>query len=195
MAIFSLNPYKPIALGIGIAIILVLVTIIPVGQRTVSPLENISSLPLPTKDGVTTITESLAHADIQLKEPVLAKKLMLQIDFIPQDSKNLAVGIRENSFWYSYTPLIFFETSHDALSPQEIHHARVEIPLTDKLADRNQTLDMLLFTNVPVDPAKAVATTTQWQLIHIQATTAYTWPNMAELKDFMRSLLMQERVI
>ncbi|MBI3255387.1 MAG: hypothetical protein HYZ63_00265 [Candidatus Andersenbacteria bacterium] len=204
---FWRNPFSVVVPGIGIAVLLTMATILPAGQRTISPLENISSLPFPTAarrslapsgpaQGAITITEALAHTDIRLQEPVAAKKIVLQITFIPYESKNLAVGIRENSFWYSYTPVPFFEAGMTNLSSQEVHHATVEIPLTDKLADRNQTLDMLFFTNTPVDPGSiGTADHTYWQLVDLQVTTAYGLPSVNEWKDFIRSLLHRERVV
>lgn len=188
-----------VIIGICLTILIFTATILPTGKRSTTTIENIASIAFPVTPQGTAITEALAHTNIQLKEPVFAKKAIVTVTYIPHSTKQLALGIRENSFWYSYMPIPFFEAQAGAGSDTAIKKAVIEIPLTDKLADTDQTIDMLFIANGPIDPtllaAQPTQDTTYWQLVDLQVTVAHSIPSTAEFKDFVRSILSRERVI
>lgn len=150
------------------------------GERTVSPLENIHGLPYPAAR----ITEKLAHADIYLREPVLAHQLNLTITFNPRALNQLSVGIRENEFWLSYRPTLLFNSTHDPLGHTVTRS--ISIPLSDKFAEKDRSLDLMFFAD---------GSTIDWELINLQTNVTRVRPTGPELKDYLRSIIKRERAL
>lgn len=155
-------------------------SLLKTGERTVAPLENIHGIPYPTQNDAQLITEKLAHADIFLTEPVLAKNLNLTISFEPGNLKQLGVGVRENEFWLSYTPV--------PLYPNINQTQTITIPLTDKLQEKDRSLDLMFF-------AEAKNKQPQWEVVSVKATTKHVMPTKAQLKDYLRSIIKKERAL
>src|SRR3989344_7113493 len=87
-----------LALGGLLAVVLFLGPVANSGTRDIGVIENIHGMPFtPTQsppyqvgeDEGVLVTEKLAHADIYLKEPVLAKELTLRITFDPKNLESL----------------------------------------------------------------------------------------------------------
>lgn len=186
-----------ILLGVCLTILILLPSLVRTGMRETTPLESITSVPMPTRANSVVITEPLAHTNVLLHQPVFAKELVLTITFIPKDVENLAVGVRENSFWLSYQPITFYGRQSE--NSQTIHEQTVRIPLTDKLADRDQSLDVIFFTNSPVDIDSFIQDPTQsqvnWELVSLTAEVTHTSPTWAQTKDFIKSVIYRERVL
>lgn len=181
---------------IGVACLLAaLVYLLPVGlqgKRNVGSVESISGFPFVGEDGVARINEPLAHADIYLKEPVLAKRLMLAITFNPGNASEIGVGVRENGFWLSYNPVLIWDDS----LPRVDQTRFIEIPLTDKFQEPDRSIDLMLFAQT--DEGQDTTTinknsTINWELITISAATKSQAPTIAQLKDYVRSVFKRER--
>ena len=134
------------------------------GERTVTPLENIHGIPFAAQNNVQVITEELAHADIFLTEPVLAKNLTLKISFRPGNLQRLSVGVRENDFWFSYTPIPLYPSSSASWRTTQT----IVVPLTDKLQEKDRSLDLMFF-------AEAKSREVQWELVSLTATTSLSY--------------------
>lgn len=163
------------------------------GTRAVGPWENIDGIPFPQQNGVVVVTEKLAHADVYLKEPLLAKNLSLEITFVPHALTQLAVGIRENSFWLSYPRIVIYERGTSSDTPIT---TTVSIPLTDKIKDRDGSVDLMFFatsSNSTASEDEGTADPTLWHLYNLTARTTPAWPTLAQAKDFARSTLTREK--
>lgn len=170
---------------------------LPGGPRAVGALENIHGIPFPPADGAVIVTEKLAHADIYLTEPVLAKKLALTITFSPLALDRLEVGIRDNAFWLSYPKYTIYQKDLPTNNYQ-LQTRSVTIPLTDKLRDKDGSIDLMFFATYPGSTAsedEGLADATLWQLHTLNAHTSYEWPAAAATKDFIRSLVRREKPI
>jgi len=164
--------------------------------KQLGPLENIKGIPFPQRDNLTLITEQMAHADVYLNESVLAKQLRLSITFTPLDSASISVGLRENPFWLSYDKKPIYDSTSSNDPAQQIK-SEVVIPLTDKLPDRDGSLDLMIFTN---EPNLALADTpdqdkTFWLLHNIKAEVEYVRPSLPEIKNFILSNIKREKPI
>lgn len=183
-----------IALG-GLA--LVLIAYLLPRQAANGSLENIQGIPYPPSGQGVTILEPLAHMDVHVRN-VLARQLILTFTFIPENETQLSVGVRENSFWLSYNRHIFYEASSDGLPTTQARQVSVTFPLTDKLLDQDDTVDIMFFAGN--DDAIALSQTTtsshvRWEISDMYATTAITWPSAGQIKDYLRAILTQERPI
>lgn len=155
-------------------------SLLPHGQRDITLLENIHGIPFPTQKNAQIITEELAHADILLREPVLAKNLILNIIFRSGNLERLGVGVRENEFWLSYTPI--------ALYPNPNLTQTITIPLTDKLQEKDRSLDIMFF-------AEAKNNSPRWELVNLTATSELTTLTTVQLKNYLRSVIYKERAL
>jgi hypothetical protein len=167
------------------------------GPQDTGTLENIDGIPYPERDGVVTVTEKLAHADIYLKEPALAKDLVLSVTFTPYDTTRLEVGIRENSFWLSYPRQVIYQAKDTPRQdePESITHT-VTIPLTDKLTDSDGSVDLMFFAenkHSTRSEDEGIDDATLWRLDDMAATTVLAKPSPAALKDYVRSILTREK--
>lgn len=153
------------------------------GERSHGVVENISGIPFPeTPDHSILITEELAHTDIHLTEPVFAKNLTLQITFKPGNLNNLAVGIREDSFWLSYGSKQQIFSGSDQAST-------LVIPLTDKFQDTDRSLDVMFFATAQGNEQP------KWELQNLSAKVEYAHPSWTEFKKYARSILKRERAL
>ncbi|MBI1833817.1 MAG: hypothetical protein HYR90_03235 [Candidatus Andersenbacteria bacterium] len=161
------------------------------GPREVSALESIAGIPYPRLDDSVQISEKLAHADIYLREPVFMKELELTIRFHPGNTKNLTVGVRENDFWLSYPPVVLW-TAGNAHEWQE---RTITVPLTNKFQETDRSIDLMFFaeTDTPTDIDAGINQTASWEVRELSARVRYTWPTIAETKDYIRSVLRRER--
>lgn len=184
-----LTPFLPyIVVAFPITIGIYAASLLPAGTRPVSLIENIHGIPYPERRienmSVRVITEDLAHADIALQEPVFGKQLVLTITYRPVNLTSLSVGVREDSFWLSYGSRQPVPAARDSVQTET-----VTIPLTDKLQERDRSIDVMFFAEAPAgqDP--------QWQLYAIEARTEYDWPTSRELRNYLRSIIKRERAL
>lgn len=165
------------------------------GQRVMGTLESIHGIPFPQTASGVEITEALAHADIFLQEPVVGKKLTLTISFEPKDLKKLSLGIRDNSFWLSYTPITIYDASVDQKS---VITKKITIPLTDKLQDTNGSVDLMFFADDAKETNNIDQSTqdkTLWYVHSLTANVKPVLPTKAELKDYSKSIIYQEKAL
>ena len=187
------------------AIIIVLITLAIVGTvllsrgpRAVGTVENIEGIPFPSADDKILITEKLAHADIYLQESVFAKQLKLTITFIPLNTKKLEVGIRENSFWLSYVKQELYRKPARATSEDKSITKTVTIPLTDKLADKDGSIDLMFFASnrrSTTEENEGINDTTLWYLQKITADIVPVLPTIPATKDYLRSIVKREKAL
>lgn len=163
----------------------------------IGPLANIHGIPFPVGEGLAlVITEKLAHADIYLKQPTLARQLILTITFTPHVTALLEVGIRENPFWLSYPKYVLYEKKSDTSAVSSPITKTVSIPLTDKIVDQGRSVDLMFFASSPGSKAtenEGALDTTYWQLHDIAAQVEFYQPSQAELKDYLKSVLTREK--
>lgn len=172
-------------------------SVLPYGQRAVSHIENIQGVPYPVEGDLITVVEALAHFDVYLREPVIAKKLHLTFDFIPFAVTQLGVGVRENSFWLSYEPQLFYQAGSSDKSTTTLHSVSLTIPLSDKIQERDRSIDVM-FMAAPANLlplADPLTDTTYWQIKNLQATVEYDRPSLSAWRDFIRSIVRRERVL
>lgn len=167
-------------------------------SATLGRLENIHGIPFPTEQGSVVVTEKLAHADIYLMRPPIARAATLTLTYTPLNERELAVGIRENSFWLSYPKNTVHPASTPVTAAPASHQQRTHtlaIPLTDKLPDRDGSLDMMFFApGTTNDPDEGAAAATRWQLHEVRVTTYPALPTLAQLKDALHRLVTREQV-
>lgn len=170
------------------------------GEVEIGRVETIHGLPYSHQWGATHVDEPLAHADIYLNQPVFAQELILSFEFTPVNISSLAVGVRENEFWLSYPRVILYrrpELPRPKLPlattfPKVVDRSAgfgpirqtVTIPLTDKLQEIDQSLDLMLF---------AEGEQPEWELVNISATVKHVRPSYAQFKDYARAILTRER--
>jgi hypothetical protein len=159
----------------------------------IGSIENTQGIPYPIKEESTHIYEPLAHADIYLNQPVLAKKLLATITFVPINTTSLSIGIRENPFWLSYS----WENLYNGPASLRPVTKTIALPLTDKLQEKDASLDlMFLAKNTDTaDPESTVSSTIQWELRSLTVQSAWDKPTGGELKDWLRSIIRRERAL
>ena len=166
------------------------------GPKTHGQLENIDGIPFSSDAAGTIVTEPLAHTDIYLQGPVLMKDLVVQFEFKPEQEAVLGFGIRENDFWLSYAPQIFYQADKGVLAPTGWQRASVRVPLTDTLSDSDASVDAMFFAG-PGSPETILATRlhtqTLWHIRNLDVHTEFTLPSRTQLKDYLKSLLYRER--
>lgn len=161
------------------------VSLLPIGPRSTGPIENTQGIPYPRLQDKIIVTEELAHADVYLREPVLGKNLVLEIDFTPVNITSLAVGVREDSFWLSYgSRQEIYPTPTEGVST-----VSVEIPLTDKLQEADRSLDLMFFAQAPDGQEP------QWELHDLKIRTSYAPITYTEFRNYLGSLINRERAL
>lgn len=191
------------ALAAGMVVIMVLVGMWIFSTRsiTLGRLENIHGIPFPVIANEVHITEKLAHADIFPSSPILAKQLRLTLTFRPKTTDRLYVGVRENAFWLSYSWQLVFDrtgqpTTNQPTKPDAILTQTITIPLTDKLSDRDGSLDLMFLAGAPeqvIPPDEGINDATDWQVVDWQADIAIVQPSLAEIRNYLVSRLKRER--
>ena len=203
--------FSYVAAALLVTLVIFGISLLPTGSREVTALENIDGVPFPHVDGIQQISEQLAHADLYLNQPGLAKDLELTITFEPHDLEALYVGVRDSAFWLSYEPIEIYRRNHGSSESQEV---TVTIPLTDKLQDRDQSLDLIFFAvpvttpgvvtggkiNIPAIEAwlpSRLNDDTYWELQGLSAEVKTTWPTGSDgawqVADWLFSILRRER--
>ncbi len=165
---------------------------------TLSAIENIDGIPFPTVATTTVISEKLAHSDIYLGQPVAFRNLKLHLAFDPQNLEKLEVGARENSFWLSYPKYTLYDRDSEPASPGTVMTKDITIPLTDKLQDKDQSVDLMFFAtskNSQATEDEKEHDTAGFLLYAIQADSTWTQPSYTELKDYIRSIVYRERAL
>jgi len=181
--------------GTVLTVVLFMASLWPSGLRESSRLETIQGIHYPVREGKTIILEPLAHFDVWLQEPVLAKRLLVTLQFVPLHTRQLAIGVRDNDFWLSYPRTVFWNaTGEEAVT--EVQTATVMLPLTGALQDRDRSIDVMLFADGETDDsfvATPIETTTQWEVEKLTVEVVWAWPTVSELKDYITSVLKRER--
>ena len=203
--------FSYVAAALLVTLVIFGISLLPAGSREISTLENIDGVPFPHVDEIQQISEQLAHADLYLNQPGLAKELQLNISFVPHDLEALYVGVRDSAFWLSYEPIQIYSRSDNSTEPRDV---AVSIPLTDKLQDRDQSLDVMFFA-VPVTTPGVVTDSeisipaieawlpdrvndeTYWELHGLSAEVKTKWPTGTDgawqVGDWLFSILRRER--
>lgn len=161
---------------------------------SVGQLENINGLPFPASGHTNLITEKLAHADLYFARSPIARQAHIAVTFTPLKTQLLTLGIRENSFWLSY-PWQTIYTANEASAEQRT--VTITIPLTDKLPDTNNSLDLMFLAGPPAalqQPDERAQDTTLWLLQDLSVQTVPATPTLPQLKDAVRRLLTREPV-
>ena len=168
-------------------------SLLPRGARDTTALTNVHGIAYEQINQEFLVTQALAHLDVLLHEPVALKELRLSFQFHPQQIETLAVGVRDNSFWLSYQPVVFYDAA--VANNQSTQTATVTIPLTDKLQDADRSIDVMFIANGETEASLQDETrdTTLWSISHIQAEVAYAWPNLPQARDYIRSVIVRER--
>lgn len=171
----------------------VVINLLPQGQRVATALTNIHGVAFPLVNQEVVVTQALAHLDVQLQEPVLFKALQLSFTYRPATTQTLAVGVRENDFWLSYRPTIFYDAAHT--TDETLRTASVTIPLTDKLQDVDRSIDIMFIANQQTTTSlpDETADTTLWYVRDITARVVYARPAVAMVRDYLRSIIYRER--
>lgn len=179
--------------AVGIVVLGYLIALLPVGQREVATLTNAQGMPFAQTEAGYQISQALAHFDVYLREPVLLKELQLSFEYLPLESTSLAVGVRENDFWLSYTPTIFYGAGQ--VSRSEFQSASVTIPLTDKLQATDRSIDVMFFANEQREESllHEPGDSTLWYIRDVHAEVHYAWPTKSAFKDYVRAVIARER--
>lgn len=184
------------ALAAGILFVIYLASLLPQGARQLGAITNIRGIPYPETPQGAQISQTLAHADLYLKEPVLGKRLTLSFSYSPLTSDTLAVGVRENDFWLSYTPVLFYQRNDDE-SGTEWRAASVSIPLTDKLQEPDRSIDVMFIANGNPEAYlnQELDDDTLWYLRDVQTQVSYHRPSRTQVQDYLRAILKRERAL
>ena len=171
----------------GVAtLVLYSASLVPAGQREISALETIRSIPYPVVEGRIQIDEPLAHADVYLQQPLFAQELIITVSFVPTTINELAVGVRENSFWLSYPKYTIYSLEKLPTTTYELQTETVTIPLTDKLQEVDQSIDLMFFAEGE-DPA--------WELVSLTTSVQHAVPTWTQFKDYARAIVYRERAL
>lgn len=161
----------------------------------ISAIENIDGIPFPTNKD-TIITEKLAHADIYIENSPFARALKITTTFKPLNTTSLFVGIRENSFWLSYPKHQICCSQEQVDRGNTATTTTVTIPITDKLLDTNDSLDLMYFSANADSSNKedeGIYDKTLWVLEDIQIISSPATPTRLQIKDYIISKLTFER--
>lgn len=183
-----MNHYKdvlyPLLLGIAIVLVVFIAPVLFSGDRRIGVLETIHGIPFAVDNATTHIEEDLAHADIFLKEPLIAKKLMLTISFDPKKTQSIEVGVREGGFWLGYAKKVVYQQGKDKLGFQA---KEIQFPLTTMFQDKDRSIDVMFFSKSQ--------TPISWDIHAIRAETKLTDPSFPDVKEYIKSILKRERAL
>lgn len=162
-----------------------------------SPLTNTAGVTYPATRNSTVISEQLAHTDVYLGRSVFGQDLLLTVRFTPLETESLAVGVRENSFWLSYTPQIFYQAGE--VQNKDVPTTRtIRLPLTDKIQEPDQSIDVMFFANTAgqaTAPDRRGHDTTTWSVHELSTTLESHVPSGSAIRDYVRSFLTRERAL
>lgn len=202
MSFFKTSPIKVVS----IVIISIFVTLfvfsdimIKDGDVLLTPLETIDGIPYSHDGARVLVDETLAHSDVLLNASRFGKTLYLTIRFLPGSADTLAVAVRENSFWFSYQPVIFYDRQQAGAAIEGEIEKTVTFPLTDKIQSDDQSLDVMFFarnkTNLPDPALERSQNTISWQLQSITGKQQSEIISWREFKQFSKRFLTRERPI
>lgn len=172
-------------LSVAIPFVLFALSLTRSGERDLGELETIHGIPYPRENGSTVILEDMAHSDLFLEEPVLAKQTKFTVGFEPGNAESIDIGVRDNEFWLSYIPYPLYRKGIDPLG---IQTKEITIPLSTALADTDRSVDIMIFT-------KSSRGMPQWRIQDIRASVEFDMPSMLDIKAYVRSVLTRERVL
>jgi hypothetical protein len=172
-------------LTIAIPCAIFAVSLADVGERNLGVIENIHGIPYPERNGSILITEEMAHADLFLRESVFAKDVKVVVAFDPGNATSLDLGVRENEFWLSYRKYPLYRQGMDAPGFQT---KEIAIPLTDVLQDTDQSVDLMFF-------ADNTQGSVEWRIHAFHASLFTDMPRVAEIKAYIKSILVRERAL
>lgn len=155
-------------------------------------VENIDGIEFPTDDGSYVVTEKLAHADVYVDGVTFGRVLSIKVKFKPDNVDELAVGVRENSFWLSYDRHPICCEGVKAGARSGFVEREVKIPLTDKIVDSNGSVDLMFFaSNSESGPSEddGLDDTVIWRLEDMVLEMRAVVPEWGEVKDFVKKLL------
>lgn len=164
----------------------------------IGALENIDGIPFPLVANQPLVTEKLAHTDLYLKQSRFAQRLTIAITFTPMAITALDVGVRENSFWLGYNKINICCSSEELAHSSTSITKTINIPITDKLADQDGSLDLMFFAANPTSQAvedEGISDRTSWLLNNLSVVSHPALPDMASLRDYLRSALTRERAL
>lgn len=189
-------------LTICLASLVILILLTAVFFRSISvdtgAQENIDGIPFPLVANQPLITEKLSHTDLYLKQSRLAKSLSITIVFTPMAITALDVGVRENSFWLSYNKINICCSAEELAHPSTSITKTINIPITDKLADQDGSLDLMFFAANPASQAaedEGISDQTMWLLNNLSVVSHPALPSLVSLRDYFRSALTRERAL
>jgi len=189
---------KPIKLSfllVGLLFIILVISILILSRQyqiDTGQVENIDGLPFPLIHDTVVITEKLAHTDIYLNQTRFAKQATITVTFSPQSITDLSLGIRRDPFWLSYDKLSLCCSRQELTQPDTPITKTVNIPLTDKWQDHDQSLDLMFFATNPSSTSsedEGIADQTLWHLHGLSIVSSSIKPTSPAIKDFLKSLL------
>ena len=151
------------------------------------PFETIHGIPYFSPD----ITEELTHADVYLNQPAFGQKVSLTITYQPININRLAIGLRENDFWLSYT---WHDLPIQTQSGNNSITTTLTLPITDTFQDTDQSLDLMFYaTSDKVTELTHSNQTPHWRLLNMQVKKSWDIPTWPQTKQYIRSILKRER--
>lgn len=183
--------------GAGAALMLA-IYIFPIfssGSRNIGNIETIHGIPYPKDGQAIIVEEKLAHADIFLQEPVLAKQLILTISFEPGNTKAIDVGIREGGFWFGYAKEPLYRRGVD---PAAFQTKQIRFPLSTAFQDTDRSIDSMFFSTTSVSTADIEEQdhdSVSWKVYSVTANVAPYAVSYAEVKSYLHSILSRERAL
>jgi len=187
--------------GVVLATFIFSFSLLNEGVRSLAPIETIKGIDYPRLDSGAQIYEALAHSDLALLEPAFGKNVDLTVAFTPHDIEHLSIGIRRNSFWLSYEMIPLYSRTN-ASDPEQSILRRITIPLTDKLQDKDRSLDVMFFADTTkssghhvIDPATLIGQQVYWELETFEAAVVNTTPSPLATVNYLASILTRERAL
>lgn len=185
---------SPILIAVVIVVILFVFEFSRRGERAVGVLETIDGIPFVQYRESILIQEKLAHADVYLREPVVFKDLVLDVEFNPGNLNSLSVGVRENPFWLSYEQIpIYFKASDQGTIRREI-----TIPLSNKLQEIDRSIDIMFFGSTDRSTGaidEGIHDDASWKLLSLSASVRPTLPSRSYIVDYIKSVISRERAL
>ncbi len=180
-----MNAFKILVVSVAITCAIFIFSLMKFGERSLGTLETIHGIPYPMSDGATVILEDMAHADLFLREPVLAKQAKFTVSFDPKNSESIDLGIRENEFWLSYKKYPLYRKGIDVPTLQT---KEITIPLTTALQDTDRSVDLMFFTDNN-------GSAPEWRIQTFRASLEFDMPSVAETKAYVKSIITRERAL
>lgn len=176
---------RALILAVFISLGVFVVSVSASGSRNLGVLETIHGIAYPSHQGSTIILEDMAHTDLFLKEPVLAKQVKFTVTFDPQTAEAIDIGVRDNEFWLSYVKYPLYRKGID---PTKIQTKEISIPLSKALQDIDRSVDVMFF-------AEDAQSTPQWSIDEFHASVEFDMPTFSDIKSYAKSILSRERAL